>query len=418
MISHIHVVGAGMSGLAAAVRLSDRPDLGITIWEATQRAGGRCWSFHDSVLDRTIDNGNHLVLSGNMSVLDYARRIGAKDRLAVAAEAAFPFVDIARSERWTVRIPARLGEVLREGTGLPGPFAPAILDLLRLLRADGRKTVAETIRRRGALWHRFWDPMTRAVLNEPPERGAAAVLARVLRETVLRGAASSRPVFAPYGLGPALVDPAVDLLQRRGATFRWRSPLRSVERREGRLRTLRFRDGDVELGKGDIVIVAAAQAAEIATARPGPQAGQTILNAHFRVPPEDAARFPPALGVIAGTAQWIFRRDDVLSVTISAAQAARELPRDDVLDRIWHDVRRVAGNRGLPCLASRLISVPNATWDQSPDGIAHRHPGAASLANLDLAGDYLAGDLPCSIEMAVRSGEEAASRIAARLAAP
>ena len=52
----------------------------IIVHEATGFAGGRCRSYHDATLGMTIDNGNHLVLSGNHAALptcgSWARRTG------------------------------------------------------------------------------------------------------------------------------------------------------------------------------------------------------------------------------------------------------------------------------------------------------------------------------------------------------
>ena len=103
MAGRVHVIGGGLAGLAAAVELAaeGRP---VTLYDQAVRAGGRCRSFFDESLGRTIDNGNHLVLSGNTSLALYLRRIGAEDRLSGPERAAFPFVDLATGERWTVRI--------------------------------------------------------------------------------------------------------------------------------------------------------------------------------------------------------------------------------------------------------------------------------------------------------------------------
>ena len=60
----VHVVGAGLSGLAAAVQLQRR-GARVVLHEAAPHAGGRCRSYFDPKLNATIDNGNHLVLSGN-----------------------------------------------------------------------------------------------------------------------------------------------------------------------------------------------------------------------------------------------------------------------------------------------------------------------------------------------------------------
>ena len=98
----VHIVGAGLAGLAAAVALADG-GRSVVLYEAAPRAGGRCRSYFDPELGCRIDNGNHLLLSGNLSTLDYLDRIGARGSLEGPSEAVFPFVDAATEERWTVR---------------------------------------------------------------------------------------------------------------------------------------------------------------------------------------------------------------------------------------------------------------------------------------------------------------------------
>src|SRR5438128_921910 len=87
----IHVVGAGLAGLKAVVH------------EAAGQAGGRCRSYHDSALGIEIDNGNHLVLSGNHATMAYLTRIGAAERLTGPAEPEFPFVDFSDKQRWVLK---------------------------------------------------------------------------------------------------------------------------------------------------------------------------------------------------------------------------------------------------------------------------------------------------------------------------
>ena len=66
-----HIIGAGISGLSAAVRLANA-GYDIQVHEATQQTGGRCRSYFDAATNLTIDNGNHLLLSGNRHALAYA----------------------------------------------------------------------------------------------------------------------------------------------------------------------------------------------------------------------------------------------------------------------------------------------------------------------------------------------------------
>ncbi len=64
---------------------------------------GRCRSFYDGLLDMVIDNGNHLVLSGNAAVTRYMRKIGAADRLTGPGRPEFHFLDRKRDRRWVFR---------------------------------------------------------------------------------------------------------------------------------------------------------------------------------------------------------------------------------------------------------------------------------------------------------------------------
>ena len=97
-----HVVGAGMAGLAAAVALAQQ-GWPVRLYEAGPHAGGRCRSFFDTELGCRIDNGNHLLLSGNTAALSYIQRTDALDTFERPEGAAVPFVDINTGERWAVR---------------------------------------------------------------------------------------------------------------------------------------------------------------------------------------------------------------------------------------------------------------------------------------------------------------------------
>ena len=98
----IYVVGAGLAGLSAAVTLA-REGRESTPVEAAAQAGGRCRSYFDPQLGLTIDNGNHLVLSGNHATCAISAAIGAADRLVGPDEARFAFADLRAGERWTIR---------------------------------------------------------------------------------------------------------------------------------------------------------------------------------------------------------------------------------------------------------------------------------------------------------------------------
>ncbi len=69
----VHVVGAGLAGLSAAVALAEAGTR-VVLHEAAKQAGGRCRSYYDPALGLTLDNGNHLLLSGNADAWVSSRR--------------------------------------------------------------------------------------------------------------------------------------------------------------------------------------------------------------------------------------------------------------------------------------------------------------------------------------------------------
>ncbi|WP_299837475.1 hydroxysqualene dehydroxylase HpnE [uncultured Jannaschia sp.] len=416
-MGRIWVIGAGLAGLVAAEWLSGAGHT-VEMLEASPKAGGRCRSYRDTRLDRVIDNGNHLILSGNRAVLDWAARIGGADRLTTGA-AAFPFFDLATGARWTIRPgPGPLG-ALRRAARPPGVSARALgRDTARLLAARRTTSVADVVAR-GPAWDAFWDPMTRAVLNEPPETGSAPLLRAALLRSFARGAGAVRPVFAPDGLGPALVDPALPLLEARGVRIRYRTAVAAL-RGTDRLDAIETADSPVALGPSDAAILAvpARQAAALLPQLDMPGPGRTIVNAHFLAP---ESRLPPVLALLGGAAQWLFRRGDVVSVTVSAAEASEVdgLSREDTLARLWRDVAAAIAAHGgtVPAAmpVSRLLREKAATFDQSPDGAARRPAARTPWPNLLLAGDHVGTGLPATLEGAVRSGL-AAARLAAQAA--
>ncbi|MCB1544529.1 MAG: FAD-dependent oxidoreductase, partial [Rhodoblastus sp.] len=153
----VHVIGAGLAGLAAATRLASQGQR-VIVHEAARMAGGRCRSYYDQQIGLTIDNGNHLLLACNHAAIAYLARIGARDALAGPQECAFDFVDLAHSERWTLRpnagrIPWWIFVASRR---VPGTIAADYLGGVSLLTARAEATVAGALKARGALWERMW----------------------------------------------------------------------------------------------------------------------------------------------------------------------------------------------------------------------------------------------------------------------
>jgi squalene-associated FAD-dependent desaturase len=407
----VHVVGAGLAGLAAATALGER-GVAVEVWEAAAQAGGRCRSYFDPQLGLTIDNGNHLVLSGNRAVRDYLRRLGAEARLAGPREPTFPFVDLATGERWTIR--PNLGPlpwwILSRGRGVPDATLGHFLRISPLLR-DGRgRRVDDVVECAGPVWDRLLHPFLLAALNLEPERGAAELAGRVMRETLALGGWAYAPRIPTPSLAAAFVEPALDYLRARNVPVHTQRRLVAIRPEKGRIAVLQFGEDETPVSADDQVVLAAPpwSAAALLPGLAAPNAFESIVNGHFRTaPPPDA---PPITAVLGAMVQWIFCFEDRISVTVSAANALVDTPREDLARILWAETARALE---LPAELPpwQIVKEKRATFEASLEQQALRPGPLTEFRNLVLAGDWTDTGLPATIEGAVRSGFRAADLI-------
>jgi hydroxysqualene dehydroxylase len=415
MARRVHVIGAGLAGLAAAVALQRR-GAQVVLHEASQYAGGRCRSYYDSALGANLDAGNHFVLSGNHATLGYARAIGALDELTGPPQADYPFVDVATGRRWTVR----LGSgglplwIFDAAARVPDTRPADYLSLVPLMFAKPGRTVAQTMRCDGMLWDRLLRPFLRTALNVEPRDGTAALAAAFVRETLAAGGQACRPLVAKSGIGRAFVDPALRLLQHGGAQIELGSRLTGIELAQAgpnapaRANALKFADDtNVALEPGSLVVLAVPP--DVAqTLVPGlraPEAYSATVNAHFAIePPFGLASIT---GLVNATADWLFAYDGRLSVIVSDAERWLDTPREALAQTIWGEIAKAAGLPVEPMPAWQVVIEQRATFAALPSQEMLRPAARTRWNNLVLAGDWTATGLPATIEGAIRSGQKA-----------
>ena len=385
----VHVIGAGLAGLAAACQLTE---LGhhVVVSEAAPQAGGRARSYFDKQLGCRIDNGNHLLLSGNISALSYLHRIGARRSLVGPAEPIFPFRDVATGEAWTLRL--NKGGfpwwVFSPSRRVPGTTLFQYLALLKLRRASQSDRVAALLGNSNQLYHRLLKPLAISALNTMPEQAAAQPLGAVLSETIDRGGYATLPRWAKLGLSETFIDPALEWLRNRGAD-------------------IRFGERVTELPQGQTTVVAVPPwvAAELVPGLTVPTEYESICNLHFRaqMDPGEAGFW----GLTGSMSEWVFARRDVISVTISAANRYMNMDQEAIAERVWGELAKTFRlDRTVP--PHRVLWEKRATILGTPEQLALRPGTRTGNPNVVLAGDWTNTGLPATIEGAIRSGNAAA----------
>jgi squalene-associated FAD-dependent desaturase len=382
----------------------------VIVHEAAGQGGGRCRSYYDDALECRIDNGNHLMLSGNYTILSYLKTIGADGTMTFSSQAEFPFLDLSTGQRWSVKPNKGIIQwsLLFAKNRVPGSSIGEYFRGLSLAWAGPDKTVSQCLKGKGPLFEKFWNPMAVSVLNTETDTASAQLLWPVLRETFGRGGASCIPMIVRDGLSESFVDPALNYLTNRGGSINFNHRLHSIETTKEQITALVFGDEKIIIGSDMRVIlavpssVASSLLPEIST----PDEYRPIVNGHFQIP----KKVHPVsfLGLVGGTSHWLFVRNNMVSITVSSATNLVSKSNDDIAVRLWADICTALELGDSPLGKHRIIKEKRATFAQIPGQLPKRPDVKTKWQNLTLAGDWTATGLPATIEGTLRSGYAAA----------
>jgi hypothetical protein len=215
-------------------------------------------------------------------------------------------------------------------------------------------------------------------------------------------------------LSDCFIDPALAYLREHGAEIGLHARLRRVEVVAGLARRLDFTNGLTVTMAEDEFLVLAVPPAAAAALLPGlvtPEESRAIVNAHFRV--SRSVPEPTFIGLVGAISQWIFVRDDVVSVTVSAANGLVEEANEAIAAKLWPEVCLALGFKETRLPACRIVKEKRATFAQTPAELARRPGSRTRVANVVLAGDWTDTGLPATLEGSVRSGHTAVATVLA-----
>ena len=328
----------------------------------------------------------------------------------------FPFMDIKSGERWRVR--PNLGRIpwwiFAKGRRVPDTRLADYFEMRGIAKIEGDKLVTDAMRR-GKLYWRLVEPLAVAALNTHPQAGLARLLGAVMRETLLKGGKFCIPRFPADGLSEALIDPAVAKLRERGAEVRLSSRIDAIRVEDGRVAAIGTTGGQIDIGPDDAVVLAVPPwaAMDLLPGLTAPDHYEAILNLHYKLDadPEGPLAETGFLGVLSGTAEWIFAKKGHISVTVSAANELVDDSADDLAAVVWLNVRDALNlpvEMDLEIPLYRVVKEKRATFAATAAQERRRPDARTNVLNLVLAGDWTNTGLPATIEGAIRSGRTAA----------
>jgi hypothetical protein len=410
----VHVVGAGVSGLSAAVSLATTADAQVVIHESAAMAGGRRRPLYDEATQTAFDSGADFVMSSWTATRSLIESIGARAQWRDAAPAGIAFADLATGERWRLRLGRGrlLWRFLDPRLRPPGVALRDFWPAARLGRAPASARLADFAPRFGTATERVWRPFALAALNADLDRASARLAGAALAASRWGGAALLSPA---RGLARDLVEPALKTLARRGVATRFERKLVGLAFADGRVAALDFLHDRIDLAPGDAVVLATPpqEATALTPGLVAPQEFAAALNVHFAAPAAPGAS--PIMGVANGTIHWLLSAGDSMTAVVRDAGAVIDRPREQLASAAWRDVAALTGQRdAVP--AWRVVRRKRAAFAATPEQDTLRPSCETHWPNLFLAGAYVQTGLPDCLEGSARSGAMAAERVRAWLA--
>ncbi len=439
------IVGGGLAGIAAAVRLAET-GVRVTLVETRKRLGGRATSFVDPTRGDLLDNCQHVLMGCCTNLIELYERLGVLDRIVWHRTLYFADAGgrIDRFEADDLPAPFHLTRALLAmrvySWAEKAAIARGMLAILRVSPGQRRALAGVSFadwlarhRQPRVAIERFWAVIIVSACNERIDRVAASGAIQVFQDGFLRHTEAYRMGVSGVPLVD-LYDRAVEHVKRAGGEVRLGTSAEALEFDGRRITGLRLTGGARLEADACVSAVPFDRLAKLASPEMVAADGRLAALDRFDVSPiigvhlflrradGRAVTDLPHLVLVDSPLQWMFnkgmeRTDDGAAVhhlhgVISAAYEWVSRPVDEIAAMAVRELRRVLpGMAGAALDHHRVVKEKRATFALRPGIDAVRPAPTGPIENLFLAGDWCDTGWPATMEGAVRSGYRAAAAV-------
>src|SRR3954452_11807629 len=432
------VVGGGLAGISAALRLADA-GCRVTLLEAKPKLGGLTHSFRRGDLD--VDHGQHVFMRCCTSYRALLDRLGVTELTTLQ-----PRLDVAVARADGVR-----GRLRRDALPAPLHLARALGSYAVLTRADRARAVRAALALRGVDRHdprtddrsfgdwltahgqtpatvdALWDLVGIATMNSRSDSASLAIAATVFQIGLLTDAGAADLGWSRVPLQQLHGDAAEHALAEAGAAVRTHTRVEALRSSE---QGWEVRTADA-VTSADVVVVATdpahmerllpADALPLASGWSAHLGTSPIVNLHllFDRPVLDE----PFVAAVGSPVQWMFDRTGQsglqsglsLAVSLSSADEVIDVQVAELQRSFLSEIQRILpAARTAQLLDFFVTRERQATFRPSPGSARMRPAATTAYDGLFVAGAHCATGWPATMESAVRSGEQAADAALSR----
>ena len=406
----VAIIGGGLAGLTAAIRLAQQ-GIAVELFEAASKAGGRTRSFFDTTTQTLCDNGPHLLAGAYRATQALLHDCAAEQHLHWQTNLELPLWEQQRGHfhftpaTW---LPFPLA-LLHAAAHLPGhrlDSATGMLRLARAMRHPPHSTMVaadwlQHLQLPAALLRDLLEPLCLGAMNAPIDSANAASFSRVLAES-FRSREHARLGWFNKPLDLALIEPLISTAIRLGVRLHLRHLVRGLEVKQ---QTLHI--PNVRTPFSHAILALPAYARDRLLKQKASRPCNPITNVHlwFAQPLTLPA---PFIGGIGTTGEWFFdvssqlreqNKHHHICVVISAERSG--LQPQALVKTVVQEIQTICGAPSLQPLHYRIVKEQRATALVEPAPALQALP-----ANMiDASEAPQPGDLPATIELAVLRGE-------------
>lgn len=429
-MKNVLIIGAGLSGLSAAVNLCSQ-NFNITILESSPKFGGRCSSIKNQNTNSLFDNGQHIMMSCYHDTIDFLKKIDAFDKIKIQKNLEVNFVSMNRKihklsipEKY---YPFNLLYGFLNYTALSFKERLKVidffLDLICCFEEDLKElTVKDWLRIKNQSDNTiksFWEILCVGIMNSLPENASAELLAYVLKEIFLSGNNNFRIVLPKVSLSELFIDTSLKYLSD------YQTNIKSNERV---LKIISNSDGfEVITSKNsysniDILISAVPLFAlnkilsesNLEIKKLTDFNYSPILSVHLWINENNFEK--EFYGLIDSKIHWVFNHSDHLSIVISSANEFLHLSKQEIFEKIICELEIFFPMFSREhVLNFQVIKEKRATFIPDIIAVKKREQINVNNKNFYLAGDWTNTSLPGTIEGAIKSGRICAEVVKSNL---
>jgi len=424
----IAIVGGGMAGLAAAVKLTQQGQL-VTLFEAAPSLGGRARGLDYKGL--RLDNGQHILLGAYHETLSLLALVGVKEstmftRLPLGLQVINLLTGTDFLLKASPHLPAPLhilyGLLTAQGVSMSEKLsAIRFMVSMRLKRFTLKQdqslgNLLATHHQSPAFIQSLWEPLCLAALNTPLAQASAQIFLNVLRDSFTKKKQDADVLLANTDLSALISEPIATYLRKNGSVVATSTAIERITPTSNGY-SLQTKTAQHQF-KRVILACGPHQLKNFAETLPK----LSVLTEHFTYQPittvylqyaEDVTLPEPMIGIVNSLGQWVFDRGQIvgqkgLIAVVISAHAPFKQTQAALAEQIAGELKQLFPHLAQP-IWHKVITEKRATFNCEYS--LKKPENTTSYANLYIAGDYTKGDYPATIEGAVRSGIKAATLI-------